>query len=197
MDFRGDERFGRTKDPYCLSPGMRKSATAIWRRFMFHPAARHRVPSRAVDACVCERSKRRAQDDTGGGARCLWPEQLRRREEGKQSNALLSSLLLLTLMPVWALGNSGQIMDTTMFSKPARPGIGEVRIVVDRDRCLYCGACVAACPPDSIYLRNGTLTIDATRCTGCARCARMCPVGALTTSQAATPNGSNSHAPQR
>ena len=39
--------------------------------------------------------------------------------------------------------------------------------------------------------------IVAALCTGCARCARMCPVGALTTSQAATPNGSNSHAPQR
>jgi Fe-S-cluster-containing hydrogenase component 2 len=72
-----------------------------------------------------------------------------------------------------------------------------MRIVVDRDRCLYCGACVAACPPDAIYLRNGALTIDARSCTGCARCARMCPVGALTTLAAAVPNGLNGHVAQR
>ena len=92
-------------------------------------------------------------------------------------------------------------MATTMFSKPG-PRVGETRIVVDRDRCLYCGACVAACPPDSIYLRNGALTIDERTCTGCERCARVCPVGALSAqapglTALAIPNGLNGHAAQR
>ena len=99
-------------------------------------------------------------------------------------------------MPAWALGNNGKIMDATMFSKP-RPKVGEMRIVVDRDRCLYCGACVAACPPNAIYLRNGALTIDDQSCTACARCARMCPVAALSARPAAAPNGLNGHAAQR
>ena len=72
-----------------------------------------------------------------------------------------------------------------------------MRIAVDRDRCLYCGACVAACPPDSIYLRNGALTIDERTCTGCARCARVCPVGALSARPTAALNGLNGHAAQR
>ncbi|MBP7601997.1 MAG: 4Fe-4S binding protein [Thermoflexales bacterium] len=85
-----------------------------------------------------------------------------------------------------------------MFTKPIHQKAGAVRIVVDRDRCLYCGACVAACPPDAIYLRNGALTIDERTCTGCARCARMCPVGALSAQAAvAAPNGLNGHAAQR
>ena len=93
-----------------------------------------------------------------------------------------------------------------MFTKPFRQKVGEMRIVVDRDRCLYCGACVAACPPDAIYLRNGALTIDDQTCTDCERCVRMCPVGALTAQTlaptrvspaAAAPNGLNGHAAQR
>ncbi len=72
-----------------------------------------------------------------------------------------------------------------------------MRIAVDRDRCLYCGACVATCPPDSIYLRNGALIIDERTCTGCARCARVCPVGALSARPAAALNGLNEHAAQR
>ena len=75
-------RQGRAKDPYCLSPGMRKSATAIWRRFMLQPAVRHRGPSRALDAYVCERSKGRTQDDNHVGCAP------RQRYEQRQSHRL-------------------------------------------------------------------------------------------------------------
>jgi NAD-dependent dihydropyrimidine dehydrogenase PreA subunit len=55
-----------------------------------------------------------------------------------------------------------------------------VLIVVNYDRCSYCGACVAVCPPDSIILHDATLLIDHETCTRCRRCLPACPTGALT-----------------
>ena len=53
-------------------------------------------------------------------------------------------------------------------------------IVVDYDRCNYCGACVPVCPPDCITLHDATLLIDLEICTRCRRCLPACPTGALT-----------------
>ncbi len=55
-------------------------------------------------------------------------------------------------------------------------------VVVDYDLCYSCGACVAVCPPDSIFLDNLHLTIDDSTCTRCERCTLMCPVHALSMS---------------
>lgn len=55
----------------------------------------------------------------------------------------------------------------------------ECVVSVDRTVCLSCGACVAVCPPDSIFLDNLTLGIDDETCTRCERCLRVCPVSAL------------------
>ena len=52
-------------------------------------------------------------------------------------------------------------------------------IVVDYDRCSYCGACVAVCPPDCILLHDATLLIDLETCTRCRRCIPACPTSAL------------------
>ena len=49
---------------------------------------------------------------------------------------------------------------------------------VDRSLCHYCGACVAVCPPDAIFLVDTWLEIKDS-CTGCERCVTMCPVRAL------------------
>ncbi len=49
---------------------------------------------------------------------------------------------------------------------------------VDRNLCHYCGACVAVCPPDAIFLVDTWLDIKDT-CTGCERCVAVCPVHAL------------------
>ena len=49
---------------------------------------------------------------------------------------------------------------------------------VDHSLCHYCGACVAVCPPDAIFLVDTWLEIK-TSCTGCERCVAMCPVHAL------------------
>ena len=61
----------------------------------------------------------------------------------------------------------------------------QTAIVVDYDRCSYCGACVAVCPPDCIILHDATLLIDLEACTRCRRCILACPTGALTLTEVA------------
>jgi L-aspartate semialdehyde sulfurtransferase ferredoxin len=52
-------------------------------------------------------------------------------------------------------------------------------VAVDYDLCHSCGACVAVCPADALFLNDTRLEVkDA--CTGCERCAKICPVRALT-----------------
>ncbi len=50
---------------------------------------------------------------------------------------------------------------------------------IDADLCYSCGACVAVCPPDALFLRDLRLTVDQQTCTACDRCVAMCPVHAL------------------
>jgi len=53
--------------------------------------------------------------------------------------------------------------------------------VIDPDRCIRSGACVAACPEDDILgIVNGKATIiNASRCIGHGACFRACPVEAI------------------
>jgi len=46
------------------------------------------------------------------------------------------------------------------------------------DRCVGCGACLAACPTDANRLDGHRVVVDQTRCTRCGRCASICPHGA-------------------
>jgi ferredoxin len=55
----------------------------------------------------------------------------------------------------------------------------ERRVVVDHNLCFFCGACVAVCPPDAIFLETAFLHINDQTCTLCERCVNMCPVHAL------------------
>jgi thioredoxin reductase/Pyruvate/2-oxoacid:ferredoxin oxidoreductase delta subunit len=54
--------------------------------------------------------------------------------------------------------------------------------VVDLSRCLGCGACVAACPEDSVLelVHGQAVVVNGARCVGHAACERECPVGAIT-----------------
>ncbi len=50
----------------------------------------------------------------------------------------------------------------------------------DRDKCLFCGACIGACPVNAMFLEfnDGRIWVDES-CTDCLLCVRICPVGAL------------------
>ncbi len=52
-------------------------------------------------------------------------------------------------------------------------------VVIDQATCNHCGACVAVCPPDSLFLYEEKLVLDHDTCTRCERCVKMCPVHAL------------------
>ncbi|GAB3027793.1 Coenzyme F420 hydrogenase/dehydrogenase, beta subunit C-terminal domain [Natronobiforma cellulositropha] len=52
--------------------------------------------------------------------------------------------------------------------------------VVETDRCIQCGTCVAACPSDSIGIEEATGRPTLVRmCTGCSRCWDFCPRSGL------------------
>ena len=51
-------------------------------------------------------------------------------------------------------------------------------VIVNRNKCGYCGACVGVCPKGALELEETIIRIDNT-CTGCGVCAKICPVGAI------------------
>ena len=53
------------------------------------------------------------------------------------------------------------------------------RAVIDADRCVQCGVCVAACPTDSIGIGDDDLPKLVKMCTGCSLCWDFCPRGGL------------------
>jgi coenzyme F420-reducing hydrogenase beta subunit len=53
------------------------------------------------------------------------------------------------------------------------------KAVIDADRCVQCGVCVAACPTDSIGIGEDDFPELVKMCTGCSLCWDFCPRGGL------------------
>ncbi len=61
-------------------------------------------------------------------------------------------------------------------------------VFVEESRCTGCGNCIAACPRDAIYLKDGKAHVRRSLCIGCQVCVDACPEGALyTVSEPAVP----------
>ncbi len=52
-------------------------------------------------------------------------------------------------------------------------------ITADRQKCDFCGTCVAVCPVAAVEVLESLVIIDAQICTQCLDCVCACPWGAL------------------
>ncbi|MDD6043429.1 MAG: 4Fe-4S binding protein [Eubacteriaceae bacterium] len=53
-------------------------------------------------------------------------------------------------------------------------------VLIDRKRCVACGACLKECPRNAIVIHKGCYAeSDKETCVGCGRCADTCPAGAI------------------
>ncbi len=52
--------------------------------------------------------------------------------------------------------------------------------MVDKEKCIGCGTCVAICPVEAIsFDSNGKVEIDKSKCIHCGACQASCPVSAI------------------
>ena len=51
--------------------------------------------------------------------------------------------------------------------------------MVDKDKCIGCGTCVAICPVEAISFVDGKAKIDRNKCIHCGSCEASCPVRAI------------------
>ena len=51
--------------------------------------------------------------------------------------------------------------------------------MVDKEKCIGCGTCVAICPVEAISFVDGKAKIDRNKCIHCGSCEASCPVRAI------------------
>ena len=52
-------------------------------------------------------------------------------------------------------------------------------VTIDKEKCTGCGACVDACPVDSLKLADEKAVVDPETCIDCGTCVDECPVEAI------------------
>ena len=61
--------------------------------------------------------------------------------------------------------------------------VKDLKLVVDRDRCVNCGTCMLSCPNNVIKAgapwHTTSIALDPDKCSYCGVCQYMCPTGAL------------------
>lgn len=52
-------------------------------------------------------------------------------------------------------------------------------VVVDKTKCIGCGACIVECPVEALDLVDGLAVVNPEKCTNCGSCVKVCPANAL------------------
>lgn len=52
-------------------------------------------------------------------------------------------------------------------------------MIVNKDKCLSCGACASMCPVGAISMKSGKAEINKKKCIKCGACRDICPVSAI------------------
>ncbi|MCL2549599.1 MAG: 4Fe-4S binding protein [Methanimicrococcus sp.] len=52
-------------------------------------------------------------------------------------------------------------------------------VIINRNKCGYCGACVSVCPALALDLKEVWIEADEELCKRCFTCKKVCPVGAI------------------
>ncbi len=55
----------------------------------------------------------------------------------------------------------------------------KIKILVDIEKCDFCGTCAGVCPENAIEPGEAYWKRDENLCTGCLGCVHICPMGAL------------------
>ncbi len=52
-------------------------------------------------------------------------------------------------------------------------------MLIDRTKCMYCGACAGTCPTLALVLEETRVRFIPEKCINCGFCETVCPVGAI------------------
>ena len=53
-------------------------------------------------------------------------------------------------------------------------------VIVNKEPCLGCGACIGMCPVEALAFDNeGKAECDSSKCIDCGACVAICPVEAI------------------
>ncbi|WP_316557762.1 4Fe-4S binding protein [Methanimicrococcus hongohii] len=52
-------------------------------------------------------------------------------------------------------------------------------VIINRNMCGYCGACVSVCPTLALDLKEVWIDVDEELCHRCSMCQKVCPIGAI------------------